>query len=393
MKNNNKGFSLVELIVVIAIMAILAAVAVVGVSVYIPKAQQAADEQLASDIEYLLDLAVQSGELNAGDYVIIRYEANAVVGGTTADGANIDAVMKSAYGDNWQTELKLAYADWEIGVIANQEMMNHVENSAFNGNGLNNLMGQVQTVVSAAGNYLDGASISSDSPLYAYTQQAGVQLGEGNTISSENASAVANLAVFSTANVITSGNSADDDYYIAWISGGVAEDDAVANNAAQYSMVLAMATYLDKQTANSENPTSYVAALNVDDETLQSNPKAILTTMNSVYTDMTTNANVSTLVDAYMGVDENGEVVDKNAQGYTDAMAFLAYMQGVEDSSDNMLANNNIYSNNFFNDGTVLNYVQNYVSIGAILSENNVDGNAFAFIFDGNDIVCVPFDY
>ena len=40
---NNKGFSLVELIVVIAIMAILAAVAVIGVSVYIPKAQQASD--------------------------------------------------------------------------------------------------------------------------------------------------------------------------------------------------------------------------------------------------------------------------------------------------------------------------------------------------------------
>ena len=43
MKNNNKGFSLVELIVVIAIMAILAAVAVVGFSVFIPKAQEQAD--------------------------------------------------------------------------------------------------------------------------------------------------------------------------------------------------------------------------------------------------------------------------------------------------------------------------------------------------------------
>ena len=43
---NNAGFSLVELIVVIAIMAVLAAVAVIGVSIYIPKAQEAADNEL-----------------------------------------------------------------------------------------------------------------------------------------------------------------------------------------------------------------------------------------------------------------------------------------------------------------------------------------------------------
>lgn len=43
---NNKGFSLVELIVVIAIMAVLAAVAVIGVSIYIPKAQAQADAEL-----------------------------------------------------------------------------------------------------------------------------------------------------------------------------------------------------------------------------------------------------------------------------------------------------------------------------------------------------------
>ena len=58
MKNNNKGFSLVELIVVIAIMAILAAVAVIGVSVYIPKAQQAADDQLIADINKMAAAAV-----------------------------------------------------------------------------------------------------------------------------------------------------------------------------------------------------------------------------------------------------------------------------------------------------------------------------------------------
>ncbi len=48
MKNNNKGFSLVELIVVIAIMSILAAVAGVAVLRYIEKSRQAMDVYNAS---------------------------------------------------------------------------------------------------------------------------------------------------------------------------------------------------------------------------------------------------------------------------------------------------------------------------------------------------------
>ena len=60
---NNKGFSLVELIVVIAIMAILAAVAVVGVSIYVPKAKQANDKQMVSDVEYALNLYYQQNLL------------------------------------------------------------------------------------------------------------------------------------------------------------------------------------------------------------------------------------------------------------------------------------------------------------------------------------------
>lgn len=57
MKKNNKGFSLVELIVVIAIMAILAAVAVVSFSVYIQKAKEANDLEYESNVKYFAQLA------------------------------------------------------------------------------------------------------------------------------------------------------------------------------------------------------------------------------------------------------------------------------------------------------------------------------------------------
>ena len=54
---NNKGFSLVELIVVIAIMAILAAVAIPTFATFIGRANEASDNSFLNDIEYALELA------------------------------------------------------------------------------------------------------------------------------------------------------------------------------------------------------------------------------------------------------------------------------------------------------------------------------------------------
>lgn len=57
MKKNNKGFSLVELIVVIAIMAILAAVAIPTFATFITRANEGADESFMNDVEYAIELA------------------------------------------------------------------------------------------------------------------------------------------------------------------------------------------------------------------------------------------------------------------------------------------------------------------------------------------------
>ena len=126
---NNKGFSLVELIVVIAIMAILAAVAVIGVSVYIPKAQQANDEQMISDIEYLLDLAYQSGDLTQDGYIIISTSGAEV----NDDNAEIIAVLKNAYGEKWYEEVTLQYDGW-MGMTSDQVFAEAYKNSSFKGN-------------------------------------------------------------------------------------------------------------------------------------------------------------------------------------------------------------------------------------------------------------------
>ena len=93
---NNKGFSLVELIVVIAIMAILAAVAVAGLSIYIPKAQQAADNELLSVMSDALRAACYSEGV---DPATVRAEiAIQKDGSMKTKGGKIDILLRTADG-------------------------------------------------------------------------------------------------------------------------------------------------------------------------------------------------------------------------------------------------------------------------------------------------------
>lgn len=160
---NNKGFSLVELIVVIAIMAVLAAVAVVGLSVYIPKAQQAADQQMVADIQKAIDLYAQleGAELQPGQsgYVVIKKtgsngggaisfvvmpvgaeeetpgNGNVTVGDTIDDGKFVHDALVSYFGEDYGTELKVSYGGWtnimteqEVEAIQNSEYIKDVDN-------------------------------------------------------------------------------------------------------------------------------------------------------------------------------------------------------------------------------------------------------------------------
>ena len=75
MKTNNKGFSLVELIVVIAIMAILAAVAIPTFAGFITKANQAADVDYMNGVEYAIELATAT-EGKAITKIQVTYDAS-----------------------------------------------------------------------------------------------------------------------------------------------------------------------------------------------------------------------------------------------------------------------------------------------------------------------------
>ena len=71
---NNKGFSLVELIVVIAIMAILAAVAIPTFATFIGRAQEASDVDYMNQVESAIELAY-AGQVVTYDTIEVTYNS------------------------------------------------------------------------------------------------------------------------------------------------------------------------------------------------------------------------------------------------------------------------------------------------------------------------------
>ena len=114
---NNKGFSLVELIVVIAIMAILAAVAIPTFAGFIGKANVASDISFMNDLEYAVELAhakepeatIASIEVtinNKGEIQSISYKMSNDDAATTVDK------------DDAATDDVAAVADWKYNFKA-----------------------------------------------------------------------------------------------------------------------------------------------------------------------------------------------------------------------------------------------------------------------------------
>lgn len=103
MKNNKKGFTLVELVIVVAVMAVLVAVAIPTVSSIVNSAQEAVDNSNARTIESLIKLAqaeVASGNttLSAQDIDDAITEGNLGLTGTFKYDSNTGVVTVVADG-------------------------------------------------------------------------------------------------------------------------------------------------------------------------------------------------------------------------------------------------------------------------------------------------------
>ena len=110
-KQNKKGFTLVELLVVIAILAILATVSVVGYSQFTEKAKKSNDETELHQIALIVEAQLIDGEeivkLSDSDTITIKYDSTGVTATcsntthtTLGDGELTQAIIKLCGDDN-----------------------------------------------------------------------------------------------------------------------------------------------------------------------------------------------------------------------------------------------------------------------------------------------------
>ena len=176
---NNKGFSLVELIVVIAIMAILAAVAVVGFSMYIPKAQKAADDQVISDINYIFDTVCSAEGIEKSEITAAEWNSTKDNWGLVSVNGETDSKLVESFKELYdveKVELKYyktivfdknahcfvgseqaatangsySYGDKTYNIEVDRDDMTAFNESSFKGIGVENLMNQMDSVIDFA---------------------------------------------------------------------------------------------------------------------------------------------------------------------------------------------------------------------------------------------------
>lgn len=133
-QKNNKGFSLVELIVVIAIMAVLVGVLAPQLIKYVEKSREATDIQTCDNIATALKTYYADEEVSATDTTVTVTLSKTELG-TGADAAVKDAGLTKAKikGTKWTSDtIKIEYnkADGTITYIGDSPYY-HSENDQF----------------------------------------------------------------------------------------------------------------------------------------------------------------------------------------------------------------------------------------------------------------------
>lgn len=113
-KKNNKGFSLVELIVVIAIMAVLVAVLAPALLKYVENSRKSSDATVISGVVSTLQASVISDNVAADDYSVTLNE-NGCQGMANDDNGKLQAALDNAYTN--MDDLKLKANTWKTAGV------------------------------------------------------------------------------------------------------------------------------------------------------------------------------------------------------------------------------------------------------------------------------------
>ena len=352
----NKGFSLVELIVVIAIMAILVGVAVPVYSSYIEKAQKSKDEQMIDEIKHAIEIAGAAGTFSEGESGYIVLSTTEAVSGVE-EGSALDAVLKQTFGNDYANTLKLSYDGWSATF----------QGSSFydDNEGLSGLMGTVETLTDALGAALENKTISD-----ALTNGAFANYADG--LKANSTAAKADAAVFYVAETTGKVSAAELQNAVAAMQkvsaeGGSSDDALGAMNgylgstltstAALYALAEGYARYYDAH----YTPAEGVKA-----------PSEILAETVEGFTNEDGTTTLNSAVDAYsqlmsgfnqMGQVDEGAPLAEYMSKYmsADLNAYAEAMKMVSASKDNILnSNGNLGDANYFSTDHVKNLVSSY---------------------------------
>ena len=131
-KTNNKGFSLIELIIVIAIMAVLVAIIAPNLTKYLGSSKSSADKKNLDEIQSTLNTCITDYEMSnstliadgAGDTVVLTWSASgsAITGGNATFKALVDSAI-----DATKCQSKENTAKWAKATIKKNSTTNSYE--------------------------------------------------------------------------------------------------------------------------------------------------------------------------------------------------------------------------------------------------------------------------
>lgn len=423
MKKNQKGFTLVELIVVIAIAAILSGIAVPTYIAYIDEANKAADMQLASDIGYSIKVAskLPATKIEAGDYVLIGVDgvedATGLTGTGDSESHEANSVAEAIYDDfgnlTGSTQVKLKYDKWGE-VAAAGDVYESYKNSSFDGNE-GALLKDVQNVTNAFEDFINaGGEELAGNTFNNYMEKLGA------VTSAEKANAAA-LYVAERTSVIE--GDAKTEFIEAWNSprtfntttgdpqaavlslftdfGKITGSDntqlgTMGAAAAGYAMGEAMVQYLDRVGGGdtSKLPAGYssLSAWYADQPIYNGDE----TEANDVMKNL---SDLFALTSAYSAQYNPAAVLDYYGSGQSDkdAEAYIATMSAINESSS--LLAGDLSKEEMYSDGTVYNYLIGYITAGQVISGlGDYAKGKIVVIATGAEnqplnTICYPIDY
>lgn len=107
-KKDNKGFTLVELVIVVAILAILVGILAPQYTKYVEKSRKAAD---ASNLENLVTVVKTAASDSTDKIAVGTYTITITQSGTSVTGGDLTDVLNEFAGNDWATT-KLKSKKW-----------------------------------------------------------------------------------------------------------------------------------------------------------------------------------------------------------------------------------------------------------------------------------------